>query len=208
MTTYNTGNPVGSTDARDLYDNSQALDELVNGSGTYSNRLGVQRRTLAKLEADFDALLADAESDLNVYRAEAAESASQALGYLNVIRTTSYGAYAEDPATDPLGNPPTVGDEYFNTTANLLKRWNGTTWQASDINTANLAAPSGSSLVGYDGDTVQDVLDGAKSLQSYTALRAYTGRATRIYITGLLVTAKPAGIAGVFQYDPTDTTSL
>lgn len=208
MTTYNTGNPVGSTDARDLYDNSQALDELVNGSGTYSNRLGVQRRTLAKLEADFDAQLADAESDLNVYRSEAAASAAEAFGYLQAYRATSYGALASDPATDPLGNPPTVGDEYFNTTANLLKRWNGTTWQASDINTANLAASSGSSLVGYDGGTVQDVLDGAKSLQDYAALRAYTGRAKRVYITGLLVAKKPIGVAGYFQYDPTDTTSL
>lgn len=159
MTTYNTGNPVGSTDARDLYDNSQTLDQLVNGSGTYSNRLGVQRRTLAKLEADFDAQLADAESDLNVYRAESAASAAEAFGYLQAYRATSYGALASDPATDPLGNPPTVGDEYFNTTANLLKRWNGATWQASDINTANLAASSGSSLVGHDGGTVQDVLD-------------------------------------------------
>ncbi len=149
MTTYNTGNPVGSTDARDLYDNSQTLDELVNGSGTYSNRLGIQRRTLEKLEADFDAQLADAESDLNVYRADAAASAAQAQGYLNTIRATSYGAYVSDPSTDPLGNPPTVGDEYFNTTSNLLKRWNGSIWQASDINTANLASPSGTSLVGH-----------------------------------------------------------
>ena len=70
-----------------------------------------------------------------------------------------------------------------------------------------LAASSGSSLVGYDGGTVQDVLDGAKSLQDYAALRAYTGGAKRIYITGLMVTAKQAGIAGVFQYDQTDTTS-
>lgn len=192
MTTYNTGNPVGSTDARDLYDNSQTLDQLVNGSGTYSNRLGVQRRTLAKLEADFDAQLADAESDLNVYRSEAAASAAEAFGYLQAYRATSYGALASDPETDPVGNPPTVGDEYFNTTANLLKRWNGTTWQASDINTANLAASSGSSLVGYDGQTVQDVLDGAKSMQSYTALRNYTGRATGICIT-------TPGVAGFFQ---------
>ena len=72
---------------------------------------------------------------------------------------------------------------------------------------ARLDDTDGSSLVGYDGGTVQDVMDGAKSLQDYTALRAYTGRAKRIYITGLLVTAKPAGIAGFFQYDQTDTTS-
>lgn len=148
MTTYNTGNPVGSTDARDLYDNSQALDELVNGSGTYSNRLGVQRRTLAKLEADFDTQLADAESDLNVYRSEAAASAAEAFGYLQAYRATSYGALAEDPIVDPLGNPPTEGDEYFSTSAKLLKRWNGTNWQASDISTANLASPTGDMLIG------------------------------------------------------------
>ena len=204
-----TTNPVPSTDPTDLLFNAGKLDEVVNGTAnSFTDRLGVARRTVAGMNADFDAQLADAESDLNVYRADAAASAAEALGYLQTIRATSYGAYAEDPTTDPLGNPPTVGDEYFNTTSNLLKRWNGTTWQASDINTANLAASSGSSLVGYDGGTVQDVLDGAKSLQDYAALRAYTGRATRIYITGLLVTAKPAGIHGIFQYDQTDTTSL
>ena len=203
-----TTNPVPSQDPSALLFNAGKLDEVVNGTtNSFTDRLGVSRRTVAGMNADFDAQLANAESDLNVYRADAAASAAEALGYLNVIRTTSYGAYANDPETDPLGNPPTVGDEYFNTAANLLKRWNGTTWQASDINTANLAASSGSSLVGYDGGTVQDVLDGAKSLQDYAALRAYTGRAKRIYVTGLLVTAKPAGIAGVFQYDPTDTTS-
>ena len=203
-----TTNPVPSTDPSDLLFNAGKLDEVVNGTAnSFTDRLGATRRTVAGMNADFDAQLADAESDLNVYRADAAASAAEALGYLQTIRATSYGAYAEDPATDPLGNPPTEGDEYWNTTAKLLKRWNGTTWQASDINTANLAAPSGSSLVGYDGATVQDVLDGAKSLQGYAALRSYTGRAKRIYITGLLVTKKPAGIAGPFQYDPTDTTS-
>ena len=155
-----TTNPVPSTDPTDLLFNAGKLDEVVNGTAnSFTDRLGVARRTVAGMNADFDAQLADAESDLNVYRADAAASAAEALGYLQTIRATSYGAYASDPATDPLGNPPTVGDEYFNTTSNLLKRWNGTTWQASDINTANLAAPSGSSLVGYDGGTVQDVLD-------------------------------------------------
>ena len=161
-----TTNPVPSTDPTDLLFNAGKLDEVVNGTAnSFTDRLGVVRRTVAGMNADFDAQLADAESDLNVYRADAAASAAEALGYLNVIRTTSYGAYASDPATDPLGNPPTVGDEYFNTTANLLKRWNGTTWQASDINTANLSAPSGSSLVGYYpagtgavATTVQEVL--------------------------------------------------
>ena len=161
-----TTNPVPSQDPSDLLFNAGRLDEVVNGTAnSFTDRLGVSRRTVAGMNADFDAQLADAESDLNVYRADAAASAAEALGYLQTIRATSYGAYAEDPTTDPLGNPPTVGDEYFNTTANLLKRWNGSTWQASDINTANLAAPSGSSLIGHQqggtgavAATVEDVL--------------------------------------------------
>ena len=174
-----TTNPVPSTDPSDLLFNAGKLDEVVNGTdNSFTDRLGVARRTVAGMNADFDAQLADAESDLNVYRSDAAASAAEALGYLQTIRATSYGAYASDPATDPLGNPPTVGDEYFNTTANLLKRWNGTTWQASDINTANLAASSGSSLVGYDGGTVQDVLDavtGATGAASVGYMPAGTG---------------------------------
>lgn len=81
---------------------------------------------------------------------EAASSASEAFGYLQAYRATSYGALAADPVVDPNGNPPTVGDEYFNTSMNLLKRFNGVTWQASDIATANLAATGGAALVGAD----------------------------------------------------------
>jgi hypothetical protein len=47
MTTYNTGNPIGSTDARDRLDNSENLDLAVNSlSQTFVDRLGVTRDTL------------------------------------------------------------------------------------------------------------------------------------------------------------------
>lgn len=48
---------------------------------------------------------------------------------------------------------------------------------------ADLASPGGSVDVGYDSGSVQDVLDGAKSLAGYAALRAYSGRATGVRIT-------------------------
>lgn len=96
---------------------------------------------------------------------EAAASAALALGYLNDVKERYYGALASNPTLDPLGQPITTGDEYFNTTSNLLFRYNGATWQASDINTANLAASSGAGLVGFITDgagstatTVQDQL--------------------------------------------------
>lgn len=48
MTTYNTGNPIGSTDARDLYDNAQNFDTAVNTSNpVWVDRFGVARQSLA-----------------------------------------------------------------------------------------------------------------------------------------------------------------
>ena len=45
--TYNTGNPIGSTDARDRSDNSENLDYAVNSLAlTFNDRLGVTRDTL------------------------------------------------------------------------------------------------------------------------------------------------------------------
>lgn len=97
---------------------------------------------------------------------DAAASASEARSYLLTYRTTSYGALSADPDLDPAGNAPTVGDEYFNTTANLLKRFNGATWQASDISTANLATGGGAALVGFKRNEAGAVL---RTVQSKNA---------------------------------------
>ncbi len=233
----------------------------------------------------------------------AAASATSALTSLNQFKSQYYGPLASDPTTDPLGNPPTVGDLYTNTTTGRLRLFGGTSWQegnAGSISVQNfsgngsqtaftlattpqaeentqvyisgvyqqkseysisgttltftsapptgtnnievvtmsvlplgttdailvnttaepgglwatvqgfinwmkgrwdaLTSTSGASLVGFDGSTVQTVLDDAKPMQSYTALRAYTGRATGVRIT-------QQGIAGFFQRDASDTTS-
>lgn len=53
--TYNTGNPLGSTDARDLYDNASNMDEGMNsGTPSFTDRLGVLRKTWNGLETEFD----------------------------------------------------------------------------------------------------------------------------------------------------------
>ena len=85
------------------------------------------------------------------YANAAGNSASLAAGAaaeVLAINDRHYGPSASDPPTRPSGAPRQTGDEYFNTTSNLLKRFNGANWQASDINTANLAAPSGVTLLG------------------------------------------------------------
>lgn len=59
------------------------------------------------------------------------------------------GTYASDPLTRPDGTAIQVGDQYFNSASNLRLTFNGATWVASDINTADLAASGGSALVGF-----------------------------------------------------------
>lgn len=65
MTTYNTGNPVPSADARDRYDNSQVFDEFVTGSDNSTpDRLGAIRKTWKGMENAFDAFLAGTAFEL------------------------------------------------------------------------------------------------------------------------------------------------
>jgi len=47
MTTFNTGNPLGSTDVYDRYDNSENLDYFSSGPlDYYPDRFGVSRQSL------------------------------------------------------------------------------------------------------------------------------------------------------------------
>jgi hypothetical protein len=66
---------------------------------------------------------------------------------------------------------------------------------------AYLATTDGATKIGYDGAMLQALLDDAKAMASYTALRAYAGRANSVRITA-------RGIGGHFVRDPSDTTGL
>lgn len=58
MTTYGTGNPLGSTAPKDLYDNAQNIDDFANGQSlAYPDRFGVARLSLAGLRNEVDQAL-------------------------------------------------------------------------------------------------------------------------------------------------------
>ena len=86
MTTYNTGNPVGSTDPRDLSDNSENLDRFVNGEQpAYSDRLGQSRKSWAGMESEFAAFIAASGYEfLGDYAA-----GIEVTGYQQVVRDTN-----------------------------------------------------------------------------------------------------------------------
>ncbi|MBH9432023.1 hypothetical protein I5L13_06525 [Pseudomonas aeruginosa] len=60
MTTYATGNPLGSKGPRDLYDNAENFDAAMNDrvNTTWNDRFGVTRPTLKGYEEQFNSFLA------------------------------------------------------------------------------------------------------------------------------------------------------
>ena len=70
--------------------------------------------------------------------AETAQAAAEAAA--DNFDDTYLGAKASDPSVDNDGDALTTGDLYFNTTDNVLKIWNGSTWTAIEVtDTSNLA---------------------------------------------------------------------
>lgn len=101
MTTFNTGNPIGSkgsSDPRDLYDNSENLDVFVNDKtkDTYPDRLGAPRKTWRGMESEFNEAQADRERQ---YQQVILEYGNVPLGdYEAGIEVTGYNQTIRDCA--------------------------------------------------------------------------------------------------------------
>lgn len=68
MTTYNTGNPLPSADAKDRYDNSQTFDELINSPAPFAaTRLGAALKTWAGMLNQFSQTLTNFNSQFNAF---------------------------------------------------------------------------------------------------------------------------------------------
>lgn len=110
MTTYNTGNPVPSADARDRYDNSQTLDEVVNGeSASYTARTGKQVISLGGMNSRFNNAQEARESAFNLSQEEKQE---EFKSFLDGSGWSSLGAYgagvvitSHAQTVDYLGQP-------------------------------------------------------------------------------------------------------
>lgn len=147
MTTYNTGNPVGSTDVRDLYDNTQNLDSLVNGPLTsYADRLGAPRKSWRGIEQDFAAFLAASGFELPALEYVGGSPLVVDRPTQLIFRTgfpdTLYGVKSTEPF------PATLTGTWATDESRLVVRSDGDLRQ--DL--ANSTDPAkGAGLVGYSG---------------------------------------------------------
>ena len=124
MTTYNTGNPIGSASVKDLYDNAENLDVAVNGAAkTWTDRLGKERVSMKGVEeAVPDAVVARNEAQAAKAAAELARDA--ALIQAGVYATESAGrtAVADGQAFKVQGSGDVAAYEYrrTNSSASVL----------------------------------------------------------------------------------------
>jgi hypothetical protein len=174
---------VQSSDADTIY------TVWKNQAGTAVNT----GKTAMSSQAVQDALTASNEA------AQAAEDAADVA----TNRTAGFlQPSAEAPVVRDNGLPLQVGDRYFNTEDQAEYLYKAEGWTANDSlaaidllesSLADAADPQkGAALTGFEGGTVADALIASKKLASYSALRNYTGQATRVEVT-------QTGVAGVFN---------
>ncbi len=94
------------------------------------------------------------------------------------FRSIFYGAFATDQATDPYGNARTVGDQYFNTSSNVMRVWNGASWQ--DVSSNANVLRWRKTAVG--GETSLSGLDDSGATLTYTVNLEF------VYLNGVLLT--------------------
>lgn len=114
---FNTGNSLGSTDPRDLSDNSENFDRFANGSDpAYNDRFGTSRKSFSGMESDFQQFLLDS-------------------GYVGTGASGAYEDYDTDgPLTITARNEIfTISGEFYRAKASLSLPYTTTgTWVGDD----------------------------------------------------------------------------
>lgn len=155
MTTYDTGNPLGSQDPRDLFDNAQNLDRAANSLAAeeWIDRFGEPRKTWRGIEKQAQVQIDRAEAAA-VEAAQARDDATAAAESIGPLKF--YGTHAK--ALADAANWPTEGlieiarDETRNG-ARTRYEPNGAVLDFVvnlDQLRLDVARPDGAGLVGYD----------------------------------------------------------
>lgn len=86
---FNTGNPVPSTDARDLSDNAESIDQITNGTSTVTTRTGKVIKSIGPIVDTVDAAatqgLIDIAADVSTVDAAATQAEIDILARLNEV---------------------------------------------------------------------------------------------------------------------------
>ena len=210
--TFNTGNNVPSTDPRDLYDNAENLDKLVNGADPfYADRLGKLRESWSGMENSFNNAQEGRETAFTLSQADK-ESRFQA--FLVSSGYVSKGDYAagvvlaernEYVAVDAATTGTSPGLYRPNASATLPLTLTGT-WATDSANLVllgddvlrqELAGAGGAAMIGR-GAQVVDSIAALRTLSRLSASKS-------AFVTGYYSPGDGGG--GPYYLDQADTSS-
>lgn len=158
MTTFNTGNPIGSTNVKDLYDNAENFDVAANSrtSRSWIDRLGAPRKTWWGMEQDFqDFLLSSGYVDIGDY------GPGLTITARNQIFARNGELYRAGPG---LALPYTTTGDWGAEGSNFVAVGDAALRQ-------DLSGGSGDTLVGRGAGTVADALDGLEASDAGSIFR-------------------------------------
>lgn len=187
MTTYNTGNPIGSTEVKDLYDNAQNFDTLSTTTTleTVPDRLGVPRMSLHGFEQEAKRRFESIKFQPPIPYAPGIEvtTSSLTVDYLGVLYYPLPNAL---PFTTDAWNPAQWSPLQNTNPGNELLVFDD--YAAASAAAATL--PDGQAVVS-DNDEVRGVVSGGAitaeqsiyKVSDYAKIRAYSGRGTRLRVS-------------------------
>lgn len=170
MAMYNTGNPVGSTQPKDLSDNAQVLDKLVVGTDpSVVDRLGNLRYSWAGMEYDFQNAQDGRQAQFEDFLTTSSLIFVGDYGAgLNFTNRSQY--MIRDGVPYRIAYATTLP---YTTTGNwATEQTNFTPVSSDDILRQDLSQPTGAGLVGesvYDGN-LQSVMS---AIPRYARLKGY-----------------------------------
>lgn len=212
--TFNTGNNVPSTDPRDLYDNAENLDKLVNGADPfYADRKGVLRESWAGMENSFINAQAGRQAAFDGQMASLGYESKGA--YAAGVVLERYNEYVAVPGV-VSGGTPAFYRPGPNATLPLTLEGN---WaidgplllqmDQDDVLRQELATNAGAGLVGFGSGTLADLnADDASKGGALVAYKSPLAGAVKRSISGKLNDYLPSafdfGAAGDGVTDDSD----
>ncbi len=134
---------------------TSASNASTSATNAANSATAAANSATAAQTAETNAETAETNAETAQAAAESAQAAAEAA--LASFNATYLGAQASDPSVDNEGDPVTAGDWYFNTTNNISRIYNGSTWANVTVSADTVVSKTSStgSAVMPSGTTAQ-----------------------------------------------------